>query len=56
MTLNEMKNNVIRNFGFEHFATIYFFDWCEHEKDNLALIKEVYEDVMHWEEDDDEEW
>ena len=55
MTINEMKTNVIHKFGFEHPATIYFFDWCEHEK-NLGVIKEAYDEAMDWERDEEEEW
>ena len=58
MTINEMKTNVIHKFGFEHPATIYFFYWCEHESENLGYLKEIYDEAMNWEhdEEEDEDW
>ena len=47
MTMNEMKDNVIRNFGFEHPATIYFFECCEMDDDPL-LTEIAYEFAMGW--------
>lgn len=48
MTLNEMKTNVIRKWGFEHPATLYFFDAVEHETDEF-LWAIAYEFAMAWE-------
>ena len=42
MTINEMKNNVIRTYGFEHPATIYFFERCEDTADDPCLLDVCY--------------
>jgi len=47
MKINEMKNNVIRAFGFEHPATIYFFNECERAND-YTIIEIAYEFAMGW--------
>lgn len=47
MTLNEMKDTVIRTFGFEHPATIYFFECCEMDDDPL-LCEIAFEFAMGW--------
>ena len=50
MTINEMKDNVIRTYGFEHPATIYFFEICE-RTDERWLLEIAYDFAMHgkWE-------
>ena len=47
MTKQEMQNNVIRSFGFEHPATLYFFEVCEHENDQ-SILEIAYEFAMNW--------
>ena len=57
MTIEEMKTNVIHTYGFEHSATIYFFDICELMPDDLWNIEVAYHFAMgcKWPEDEDEE-
>ena len=43
--LNEMMNNVIRKYGFEHKATIWFCGLVE-TCANIAYIKTCYEKLM----------
>ena len=47
MTLNQMKDAVIRTFGFEHPATIYFFECCEMD-DDLLLCEIAFAFAMGW--------
>lgn len=55
MTLEQMKTNVIRKWGFEHAATLYFFS-CLEMDDNDALLNEIsYELAMNWEEEINDE-
>lgn len=54
MKINEMKNNVIRAFGFEHPATIYFFNECERTNDH-TIIEIAYEFAMGWKDEDEDE-
>ena len=55
MTIKEMQDNVIRAYGFEHPATLYFFECCEIEQDKF-ILEIAYEFAMNWiEEDEDEE-
>ena len=54
MTINEMKNNVIRTFGFEHPATIYFFGECE-RTDDIDIIEVAYWFAMGWKDEDEDE-
>ena len=52
MKLDEMKANVIRKWGFEHAATLYFFD-CLELVDNDELLTEIsYEFAMNWPEEE----
>lgn len=53
MTMNEMRHNVIRTYGFEHPATIYFFERCEDTVDDPFLLEICYELAMtpeYWDE------
>ena len=43
--LNEMMNNVIRKYGFEHKATIWFCGLVE-TCTNISYIKNCYEKLM----------
>ena len=52
MTIKEMQNNIIRRFGFEHPATIYFFEECE-RTDDLFIIEVAYEFAMGWKEEEE---
>lgn len=54
MTLNEMKTNVIRKWGFEHPATIYFFDCLELADTDQFLTEISYEFAMNWPEPKEE--
>lgn len=54
MTINEMKNNVIHKFGFEHPATIYFFEECEHLGNDIDLIEVAYWFAMGWKDEDED--
>jgi len=54
MTINEMKTNVIRKFGFEHPATIYFFGECE-RTDDMMILEIVYEFAINWKDEDEDE-
>ena len=47
MTRQEMMDSVIRNWGFEHPATLYFFEVCERETDK-DIIEVAYEFAMNW--------
>lgn len=53
MTTKTMKNNIIRRFGFEHPATLYFFEECERTND-LLIIEVAYHFAMGWKEDEEE--
>lgn len=55
MKINEMKNNVIHAFGFEHPATIYFFEICEMMPDDLQNIEIAYYFAMSWIDEDEDE-
>lgn len=55
MTTNEMKNNVIHTWGFEHPATIYFFKCCEINKGDHLLDEIAYEFAMGWIDEDEDE-
>jgi len=54
MTLNEMKTNVIRKWGFEHAATLYFFECLELMDNDELLIEISYEFAMNWPEPTEE--
>ena len=54
MTTKTMQNNVIRRFGFEHPATLYFFECCEINKGDQLLNEIAYEFAMGWKEDGEE--
>ena len=51
MTITEMKNNIIRTYGFEHPATLYFFEECERTTD-LLILAIAYEFAIAWKEED----
>ena len=55
MTINEMKTNVIHKFGFEHPATIYFFECCEINNGDHLLDEIAYEFAMGWKDADEDE-
>lgn len=49
MTIQEMQNNIINKYGFEHEKTIIFFDCCEdYFKNNTTekSIKYLYKWLM----------
>ena len=48
MTIKEMQDKVIRTFGFEHPATIYFFTTCELNNGDQFLNEIAYEFAMGW--------
>lgn len=52
MTLNEMKTSVIRKWGFEHPATIYFFECLEVADNDEDLAAVAYEFAMNWPEEE----
>lgn len=52
MTLNEMKTNVIRKWGFEHPATLYFFDCLEMDDSDQFLNEISYEFAMGWKDEE----
>ncbi len=47
MTRQEMMDNVVRIWGFEHPATLYFFEICEQENDD-DIIAVAYEFAIGW--------
>lgn len=51
MTTNEMKTAIIRTFGFEHPATLYFFECCEMNDGDQLLNEIAFEFAMGWRED-----
>lgn len=55
MTIKEMQNNIIRKFGFEHPATIYFFEECERLSNDIYLIEVAYEFAINWKDIDEDE-
>ena len=55
MTIKEMQNNIIRKFGFEHPATIYFFEECERLGNDIYLIEVAYEFAINWKDIDEDE-
>ena len=55
MTTNEMKNKVIRAFGFEHPATIYFFECCETNGNDQELNEIAYEFAINWKDEEEED-
>jgi len=54
MTIKEMQDNIIRRFGFEHPATLYFFEECERTND-LFIIEVAYYFAIGWKDADEEE-
>ena len=54
MTIKEMQDKVIRTWGFEHPATIYFFECCEINGDDQFLNEIAYEFAMGWKDEDEE--
>ena len=48
MTRQEMMDKVIRTWGFEHPATLYFFEVCENENNDDIIIEVAYEFAMGW--------
>ena len=54
MTIKEMQDKVIRTWGFEHPATIYFFECCEINGDDQLLNEIAYEFAMGWKDEDEE--
>lgn len=55
MTIKEMQDTIIRKFGFEHTATIYFFEECERLGDDVDLIEVVYWFAINWKDADEDE-
>ena len=55
MTIKEMQDNIIRKFGFEHTATIYFFEECERLGDDIDLIEVAYWFAINWKDADEDE-
>lgn len=51
MTIEQMKTAVVRKFGFEHPATIYFFDCCSLPDNDQLLAEICFEFAMGWVED-----
>ena len=51
MTLDEMKTTIIRTFGFEHPAALYFFECCEMDDSDQILNEIAFELAMEWRED-----
>ena len=47
MTIKEMQDKVIRAWGFEHPATIYFFRKCERTND-LAILEVACDFALKW--------
>lgn len=39
MTVEEMKNQIIEDFGFEDWRTISFFEICRDWADNYSMIE-----------------
>ena len=54
MTIKEMQDNIIRRFGFEHPATLYFFEECERTND-LFIIEVAYYFAIGWKDEDKED-
>ena len=48
-----MKTDIIRKFGFEHPATIYFFECCEQFADSITALVIAYRTAWDWREDDE---
>lgn len=55
MTIKEMQDKVIHVWGFEHPATIYFFEECERAAGDMLLIKSAFEFAMSWIDSDEDE-
>ena len=53
MTIKEMQDKVIRTWGFEHPATLYFFGECERTNDQL-ILEIAFEFAMGWIEPDED--
>ena len=54
MTIKEMQDKVIRTWGFEHPATIYFFETCEVNNGDQLLNEIAFEFAMNWVEPDED--
>lgn len=48
MTVKEMQDKVIHTWGFEHPATLYFFECCEINEGDKSLNEIAFEFAMHW--------
>ena len=48
MTVKEMQDKVIHTWGFEHQATLYFFECCEINEGDQLLNEIAFEFAMHW--------
>lgn len=54
MNTTAMKTDIIRKFGFEHPATIYFFECCEQFADSVTALVIAYRTAWDWKEGDEE--
>lgn len=52
MTIKEMQDKVIRTWGFEHPATLYFFNACEINDGDQLLNEITFEFAMGWQDVD----
>ena len=52
--MKNMKNTIIRTYGFEHPATLYFFECCEKFPTDDVNIRIAYDFAMNWPTEEDE--
>ena len=52
--MKNMKNTIIRTYGFEHPATLYFFECCEKFPTDEMNIRIAYDFAMNWPTEEDE--
>lgn len=50
MTIETMQDNVVRKWGFEHPATIFFFEECERLGNDVFFIEISYWFAINWKE------
>lgn len=55
MTIKEMQDSIIHTYGFEHPATLYFFECLEMAPNDQFLAEIWYEFAIRWPDDNKKE-
>ena len=56
MTIKEMQDKIIHTYGFEHPATLYFFECLEIAPNDQFLAEIWYEFAIRWPDNNNKEW